>query len=163
MTLSDSGHLQQSGIPPHMTKLWMFDVREKQGVVFHDCSYVTNQLMLISHVCNLTYELDTQLPYRRWRGRNAMRSNWPRSMGLCPPSSSRGRHWRTPTLTPRCSRIWDSLQRPWRLHTKTCKSNNLIYLLFFIDVGTCIFFSSSNASWWLDLLNHVSLFWVTGT
>lgn len=68
-----------------------------------------------------TAPLSVQRLYRPWRGKSAMRSSWLRSTVRCPPSSSRGRRSRTPTPTRKCSRTWATLQRQWRLRTKTCK------------------------------------------
>ena len=93
-----------------------------------------------------TVSLSVQRLYRPWRGKSATRSSWLRSTVRCPPSSSRGRRSRTPTPTPKCWRTWATLQRPWRLRTKTCKrcwrtSQTVVSLLRLLrseDVGSLL-------------------------
>lgn len=65
-----------------------------------------------------------QRPCRPWKERSGMRSSSPKLTARCRLSSSRGRPWRTPTPTLKCSRTWASLPRPWSLPMKTCESEH---------------------------------------
>lgn len=56
-----------------------------------------------------------------WRGKSAMRNNWVRSTALCPPLSTRGKHWRMPTPTLKSSKIWAWLLKQWSMSMKKCK------------------------------------------
>lgn len=44
-------------------------------------------------------------------------------MALYPPSSFRGKLWKTHTPTRKSWRIWVLLPRPWSRSTRTCKKN----------------------------------------
>lgn len=51
-----------------------------------------------------------------------MKSSWVGSTERCRPSSSRGKRLRMPTPTPKFSKTWAWLPRPWRKHTRTCEA-----------------------------------------